>query len=100
MGSNPTPSAITTNRPQTPINTGVRVFGMASKWPFPGQASLKVSLLRWENQCSNEGSHKERFQKFLRSAPVQRLMNLRLVETSSEDFLEMFAHPKAGVSSW
>lgn len=46
-----------------------------------------------------EGSTKERFQKFLRSAPVQRLMNLRLVETSSGDFLEVFAHPKAGVSA-
>ena len=46
-----------------------------------------------------DGSTKERFQKFLRSAPVQRLMNLRLMETSSGDFLEVFAHPKAGVST-
>ena len=46
-----------------------------------------------------EGNTKERFQKFLRSTPVHRLMNLRLVETSSSDFLEVFTHPKAGVST-
>ncbi|MEI6702919.1 MAG: tyrosine-type recombinase/integrase [Deltaproteobacteria bacterium] len=46
-----------------------------------------------------EGSTKERFQKFLRSAPVKPLMNLKLVETSSSHFLKVFAHPKAGVSA-
>ncbi len=45
------------------------------------------------------GSTKERFQKFMRSAPVSRLMGLRLVETSSTDFLEALAHSKAGVST-
>jgi len=49
--------------------------------------------------CAYEGSTKERFQKFLRSAPVRPLMNRRLVETSSSDFLEVFAHGKAGVST-
>lgn len=48
---------------------------------------------------SYEGSTKERFQKFLRSAPVKPLMNLKLVETSSSHFLKVFAHPKAGVSA-
>lgn len=55
---NPTPSAMTLNRPQTLINTGIRVFGTASKSPFSGQVSLKVSLLRRKNQNSREGSHK------------------------------------------
>jgi hypothetical protein len=45
------------------------------------------------------GSTKERFQKFMRSAPVSRLMGLRLVETSSTDFLEALSHSKAGVST-
>ncbi|MEO8341140.1 MAG: tyrosine-type recombinase/integrase [Nitrospirota bacterium] len=45
------------------------------------------------------GSTKERFQKFIRSAPALPLMNLRLVETSSADFLAVFAHPRAGVST-
>ena len=58
VGSNPTPSAMTLNRPQTLINTGTRVFGMAPKRPFSGQVSLKVSLLRRENQNSREGGHK------------------------------------------
>lgn len=46
-----------------------------------------------------EGSTKERFQKFLRSKPVKGLLNLKLVETNSSDFLEVFAHPNAGVSA-
>jgi len=49
---------MTTNCPQTLIDTGTRVFGMASKRPFSGQVSLKVSLLRRENQNSHEGRHK------------------------------------------
>ena len=44
------------------------------------------------------GSTKDRFAKFVRSAPVLLLMNLRLAETNSVHFLEVFAHPKAGVS--
>ncbi len=46
-----------------------------------------------------DGSTKERFQKFLRSKPVMRLMDLKLVATNSGDFLEVFAHPNAGVSA-
>lgn len=46
-----------------------------------------------------EGSTKERFQKFMRSAPVGKLWNRKLVETSSSNFLDVFAHPKAGVST-
>ncbi len=46
-----------------------------------------------------EGSTKERFQKFLRSKPVKRLLNMKLVATNSGDFLEVFAHPNAGVST-
>jgi len=46
-----------------------------------------------------QGNTKERFQKFLRSEPVKRLMSMRLVETGSSDFLDVFAHPKAGVSA-
>ena len=46
-----------------------------------------------------EGNTKERFQKFIRSQPVKRLLDLRLVETTSTHFLEVFAHPKAGVST-
>jgi len=46
-----------------------------------------------------QGSTKERFQKFLRSEPVKRLMHMRLAETGSSDLLDVFAHPKAGVST-
>ena len=46
-----------------------------------------------------EGSTKERFQKFLRSKPVKSLMDMKLVATNSSDFLEVFAHPNAGVST-
>jgi integrase len=46
-----------------------------------------------------EGKTKDRFQKFMRSAPLRGLMNRRLVATCSGDFLEVFAHPKAGVST-
>lgn len=46
-----------------------------------------------------QGNTKERFQKFLRSEPVKRLIDMRLVETGSSDFLDVFAHPKAGVST-
>jgi len=46
-----------------------------------------------------EGSTKDRFEKFMRSAPVSGLMNRRLAETCSTDFLAVFAHPKAGVST-
>ncbi len=45
------------------------------------------------------GPTKERFGKFVRSAPVVRLLNLRLANTCSADFLKVFAHPKAGVST-
>jgi integrase len=46
-----------------------------------------------------EGETKNRFEKFMKSKPVLKLMNRRLVETSSGDFLAVFAHPKAGVST-
>ena len=45
MGSNPTPSATPPYRPQTLINTRVRVFEGGRKRAFLGQVSLKVSLL-------------------------------------------------------
>lgn len=46
-----------------------------------------------------EGSTKSRFEKFIRSKPMSGLINRRLVETCSGDFLTVFAHPKAGVST-
>lgn len=46
-----------------------------------------------------EGSTKHRFMKFARSAPVRGLMGRKLAETCSGDFLAVFAHPKAGVST-
>lgn len=46
-----------------------------------------------------EGSTKDRFAKFIRSAPVRPLLDRRLAETCSSDFLAVFAHPKAGVST-
>ena len=46
-----------------------------------------------------EGSTKDRFEKFMRSAPLHGLLNRRLAETCSSDFLAVFAHPKAGVST-
>ncbi len=46
-----------------------------------------------------EGNTKDRFEKFMRSAPLQKLWDRRLVETCSNDFLDVFAHPKAGVST-
>ncbi len=46
-----------------------------------------------------EGSTKDRFEKFMRSTPVRGLMNRRLAETCSTDFLAVFAHPRAGVST-
>jgi len=46
-----------------------------------------------------EGSTKDRFEKFIRSAPVRALMDRRLAETCSTDFLTVFAHPRAGVST-
>lgn len=46
-----------------------------------------------------EGNTKTRFQKFLKSHPVQRLMDKKLMTTSSTDFMEVFAHPRAGVST-
>lgn len=46
-----------------------------------------------------EGSTKDRFEKFMRSTPVRGLMNRRRAETCSADFLAVFAHPRAGVST-
>ncbi len=46
-----------------------------------------------------EGATKQRFEKFLKSKPVRGLMQQKLVATNSSDFLEAFAHPKAGVST-
>jgi hypothetical protein len=46
-----------------------------------------------------EGNTKTRFQKFLKSHPVQRLMDRKLMTTTSTDFMEVFAHPRAGVST-
>lgn len=46
-----------------------------------------------------EGSTKDRFEKFIRSKPMRGLMNRRLAETCSTDFLAVFAHQNAGVST-
>lgn len=48
---------------------------------------------------SYDGNTKTRFQKFLKSHPVRRLMSRRLIETSASDFLSVFSHPRAGVST-
>ena len=48
---------------------------------------------------SYDGNTKTRFQKFLKSQPVRRLMARRLIETSASDFLSVFSHPRAGVST-
>jgi integrase len=48
---------------------------------------------------SYDGNTKTRFQKFLKSHPVRQLMSRRLIETSASDFLSVFSHPRAGVST-
>jgi integrase len=46
-----------------------------------------------------EGNTKTRFQKFMKSQPVRHLMNRKLLATTSSDFMEVFSHPRAGVST-
>lgn len=46
-----------------------------------------------------EGSTKSRFGKFVRSVPMQLLVNLRLIDTTADDFLSTMGHEKAGVST-
>ncbi|MEO8341139.1 MAG: hypothetical protein ABI604_15750, partial [Nitrospirota bacterium] len=48
VGSNPTPSAMSQNRPPTFIDTGAGVFSETTKKPIFGQVSLKLSLLGGE----------------------------------------------------
>ena len=45
------------------------------------------------------GATKERFQKFLRSAPAKNILDLRLAETCSGHFSAVLSHSKAGVST-
>jgi len=46
-----------------------------------------------------EGSTKKRFAKFVKCAPLQAIVGLRLIETTSDDFLSVLGHEKAGVST-
>ena len=59
VGSNPTPSAMTLNRPPKPINTRSGILERPPKRLFLGQMYLKVYLFGLEGSYPSEGSHKE-----------------------------------------
>jgi hypothetical protein len=58
VGSNPTPSAMTFNRPPTLINKGSGLSRLVSQGPFLGQVSPKVSHLRIERQNLSKSGQK------------------------------------------
>jgi integrase len=73
-----------------------KVYMHAQDPQFAGRTWADVARLI---DSAYDGNTKKRFQKFLKSQPVHGLMSRRLIETSASDFLDVFAHPKAGVST-
>ena len=73
-----------------------KVYLHAQDPDFATRTWLDVALLI---DSSYENNTKTRFQKFLKSQPVQRLMSRKLIETTASDFLAVFSHPRAGVST-
>jgi hypothetical protein len=49
-------------------------------------------------QHTYEGSTKARWEKFIRSEPVQGVLEKKLVQTTSSDFLAVLNHPEAAGS--
>jgi len=57
------------------------------------------SLVSDAVQHTYEGPTKARWEKFIRSEPVQGLVEKKLIQTTSSDFLAVLNHPEAGVST-
>jgi integrase len=57
------------------------------------------SLVSDAVQHTYEGSTKARWEKFIRSEPVQGVVEKKLIQTTSSDFLAVLNHPEAGVST-
>jgi hypothetical protein len=50
-------------------------------------------------QHTHEGSTKARWEKFIRSEPVQGVIGKKLIQTTSSDFLAVLNHAAAGIST-
>jgi hypothetical protein len=66
--------------------------------------SPELSTRTWidvfeEMTTAYDGSTKKRFQSFAKSAPVQHLKRVPLIETESSHFLNTMRHPRAGSST-
>ena len=57
------------------------------------------SLVSDAVQRTYEGSTKARWEKFIRSEPVQDVIEKKLIQTTSCHFLAVLNHPEAGVST-
>jgi hypothetical protein len=66
--------------------------------------SPELSTRNWsdvfeEMITAYDGSTKKRFQSFVKSAPVQHLKRVPLIETDASHFLNTMRHPRAGSST-
>ena len=70
-----------------------------SQGPRPAVLRAHVESVSDAVQHTYEGPTKARWEKFIRSEPMQGVLEKKLIQTTSSDFLAVLNHPEAGVST-